>query len=74
MISSIIMCKLQKPPFKMSESARNMVVSPSTDALAPKPKKKERLRGEKKPKKQKKTTEVPLEEILPEPGPSTATD
>ena len=78
------MCKLQEPPFKMSEPAMNIVVSQSIDdilALAPKPKKKERpvkLHGEKKSKKQKKRTKVPLEEklILPEPipGPSAVID
>ena len=38
------MCKLQEPPFEMSEPAMNIVVSQSIDdilALAPKPKKKE---------------------------------
>ena len=41
MIRSIIMCKLQEPPFEMSEPAMNIVVGQSIEdimALAPKPK------------------------------------
>ena len=75
MIRSLIMCKLQEPPFEMSEPAMNIVVSQSIEdilALAPKPKMEKKVTqrpvkihmlGEKKSKKKKKTPTTGIEMI-----------
>ena len=75
MIRFLSMCKLQEPPFKMSEPTMNIVVSQNVEdilALAPKPKMEKKLTqrpvkihmlGEKKSKKQKKPPSAGIEVI-----------